>query len=97
MTSATAASLPEAGRAPRLSLQRTVPISMIYKGCPIPLGLRADIVVADAVILEIKAVAAPIPGHEAQLLSYHLSRFCGGLLLNFHANGLVDGLRRFGV
>jgi GxxExxY protein len=54
--------------------------------------------VADAVILEIKAVAAPIPGHEARLLSYvSLTQFRGGLLLNFHANGLVDGLRRFVV
>ncbi len=52
----------------------------------------------DAVILEIKAVSAVIPAHEAQLLTYlRMNRFRVGLLLNFHALRLIDGLRRFVV
>jgi GxxExxY protein len=71
-----------------------VPIPVTYKGTLIPLGFRADIVV----VLEIKAVAALVPAHDAQLLSYlRLSEFRVGLLLNFHASRLIDGLRRFVV
>jgi GxxExxY protein len=81
-----------------IGFRRQVPIPVTYKGTLIPLGFRADILVADAVILEIKAVAALIPAHDAQLLSYlRLSQFRVDLLLNFHASRLVDGLRRFVV
>jgi GxxExxY protein len=45
-------------------------IPVLYKGRSIPLGFRADIVVAEAMILEIKAVDALIPTHEAQILTY---------------------------
>jgi len=47
--------------------EATVPI--VYKGYSIPLGFRADIVVASAIILEIKAVVAIVPAHEAQILT----------------------------
>ena len=43
----------------------------------LPLGFRADILVADTVILEIKAVPALLPAHEAQLLTYpRMSGIC---------------------
>ena len=74
--------------------QTMVPVS--YKGRSIPLGFRADIVVAEAMILEIKAVAAIIPSHEAQILTYlRMSGLRLGLLMNFHATRLKDGLKRF--
>jgi hypothetical protein len=47
-----------------------VGIPVFYKGTQIPLGLRAHLLVADAAILEIKAVPALLPTHEAQLLTY---------------------------
>jgi GxxExxY protein len=66
------------------------------QGCKNPLGFRADILVADTVILEIKAVPALIPAHEAQLQTYlRMSGIRVDLLLNFHAVRLKDGLRRF--
>jgi GxxExxY protein len=62
----------------------------------IPLGFRADILVADTVVLEIKGVPALLPVHEAQLLTYlRMSCLPVGLLLNFHALRLKDGLKRF--
>jgi GxxExxY protein len=74
--------------------QVTVPV--IYKGITIPLGFRADIIVENTIILEIKAVAALLPAHQAQLLSYlRMSQLRIGLLMNFHAPRLNDGLRRF--
>lgn len=39
-----------------------------YKGRAIPLGFRSDIVVADSIIVEIKAVAAIVPAHETHHL-----------------------------
>jgi GxxExxY protein len=62
----------------------------------IPLGFRADIVVADTVILEIKAVPGLLPAHDAQLLTYlRMSGLPVGLLMNFHTTRLKDGLKRF--
>jgi len=79
-----------------LPLQRQVNIPVFYKGMKIPLGFRADLLVANAVILEIKAVPALLPAHDAQLQTYlRLSGIPVGLLLNFHAARLKDGLRRF--
>jgi GxxExxY protein len=78
----------------RFEAQVTVPV--IYKGVTIPLGFRADVVVENTIILEIKAVAALLPAHESQLLTYlRMSHLRIGLLMNFHAPRLKDGLRRF--
>jgi GxxExxY protein len=50
------------------------------------------------VILEIKAVAAILPAHEAQLQTYlRMSGIRIGLILDFNASRLIDGLRRFVV
>jgi GxxExxY protein len=71
-------------------------IPVVYKGTTIPLGFRSDIVVKNAIILEIKAVAELLPVHEAQLLTYlRMSGIRVGLLMNFHALRLKDGLQRF--
>ena len=76
--------------------QRQVGIPVHYKGVTAPIGFRADILVAETVILEIKAVPTLLPAHEAQLQTYlRLSGITVGLLFNFHALRLKDGLRRF--
>jgi GxxExxY protein len=76
------------------NIVRCVPV--VYKGTMIPPGFRADIVADKVIILEIKAVAALLPVHEAQLLTYlSMSQIRVGLLMNFHAIRLKDGLRRF--
>ena len=82
----------------RLSIpfEREVSVPIIYKQTSIPLGFRADIVVENTSIIEIKAVAARLPAHESQILTYfRMSGIRIGLLMNFHAPRLKDGLRRF--
>lgn len=76
--------------------QREAGEPVTYKGRTLPLGFRADILVADVVVVEVKAVAALLPAHDAQILTYlRMSHIRVGLLMNFHAKRLKDGLRRF--
>ena len=58
-------------------------------------GYRLDLMVEDEIIVEVKAVEKMLPVHGAQLLSYlRLTDRRLGLLLNFNAPRLVEGLRR---
>jgi GxxExxY protein len=71
------------------------PLPVVYKDVKLDCGYRLDLVVEDAVIVEIKAVDHLSPIHDAQLLSYlRLSHKHVGLLLNFHVRVLKDGLKR---
>ena len=68
---------------------------VVYKSVRLDCGYRMDIVAANAVILEIKAVERIIPVHEAQLLSYlRLYNKRVGLIINFHVPVLKSGLKR---
>jgi GxxExxY protein len=79
-----------------IPLLRQVGIPVFCKNTQIPLGFRADRLVAETVILEIKAVPALLPAHEAQLLNYlRTIRLSVGLLMDFHTTRLKDGLKRF--
>ena len=73
--------------------QQKLPI--IYKGQPIDLDFKADIIVENTLILEIKSVQQLLPVHEAQLLTYlKVSNLPIGLLLNFNETVLKNGIRR---
>jgi GxxExxY protein len=73
--------------------ERRVPVT--YKGAFLESGFRIDLLVADEVVVEIKAVEALLPVHEAQVLTYlKLSRLRVGLLLNFNVRLMKDGIRR---
>jgi GxxExxY protein len=77
---------------------RQVPIPMLYKGEQVGDGFKADVVVAEQLILEIKSVATILTVHEMQLRTYlRMSGIRVGLLLNFSAPRLMDGLRRYVV
>ncbi len=79
----------------RLNLTRQAKLPVIYKGQPIDRDLRMDIAVEDALVIEVRAVQAINPIHEAQLLTYpRLSGVRTGLLLNFNEIRLTDGIRR---
>lgn len=72
-----------------------LPLPIMYDGMRIELGYRIDLLVNDAVVVEVKAVAKLAPVHEAQLLSYlKLSGHTVGLLINFHVQHLKDGIKR---
>jgi GxxExxY protein len=69
-----------------IRVRREVGIPAMYKGEPLQLGFRADILVDETVVLEIKAVPTLLPVHDMQLQTYlGMSGFPVGLLFNFHA------------
>jgi len=79
-----------------IAFERQVGIPVIYKGVRFDEGFRADILVDRQVVVEIKAVTNLLPAHDAQVLTYlRMSGLRVGLLFNFHAPLLKDGLRRF--
>jgi len=81
------------GRGVQVEQQKPLPIR--YKEVKLDCGYRLDLVVADCIIVEIKAVEKLNSVHEAQLLSYlKLADFRVGLLLNFHCTILKHGIRR---
>jgi GxxExxY protein len=75
-----------------LSFQRQVPLPVTYKGINLDCGYRIDVIVEDAVVLELKCVEHILPVHEAQLLTYlKLLNKRVGLILNFYVAALVRG------
>ena len=73
-----------------------MPLPIVYKGTRLDCGYRLDVVVDNALILEIKAVEQLLPIHEAQILTYlRLSRHKVGLIINFNTALLKNGVRRF--
>ncbi len=75
-----------------------VPLPVVYDGVRLEAGYRLDMVVEDTVVVELKAIEALAPIHQAQIISYlKLSGKPIGLLINFHALHLKDGIKRFVV
>lgn len=74
---------------------RQVALPVTYKDIRLDCGYRLDLLVADRVIVEIKSVEKLLPVHEAQMLTYlRQSSHRTGLLMNFNAETLKQGLRR---
>lgn len=75
--------------------RRQVPMDVVYGGRTLRSGLRLDLLVENAIVLELKAVDRLLPVHEAQLLSYlRLADKRVGLLINFHVPLLKQGIKR---
>jgi GxxExxY protein len=71
-----------------------VPIPVSHRGVTLDVAYRIDLLVDEALVIEVKAVR-PHPIHHAQLVSYlRLSGHRIGLLMNFHVEHLKDGLKR---
>ncbi len=78
-----------------ISFKRQVEMPVQYKGALVDCGYRIDILVEDAVILELKAVDKIIPIHEAQVMTYmKLSGKKVGILMNFNTRMMKDGIVR---
>ena len=79
-----------------LKIERQVSLPIIYGGLKLEGGLRLDLVVAEAVVVEVKSVETILPVHKAQILTYlKLSGHRLGLLLNFNVPRIKDGIYRF--
>jgi GxxExxY protein len=78
-----------------IQFERQKPLPVTYKGVRLDCGYRLDIVVEDAVILELKTVEKLQPIHRAQLLTYlKLTNLSLGLLLNFNVPVMIEGVMR---
>ena len=78
-----------------IAFQRQLVLPVDYKGVRLDCGYRLDIVLPGKLVIEVKAVEALAPIHDAQLLTYlKLSGIRTGLLLNFNVPLLRDGIRR---
>ena len=78
-----------------LKVERQVAVPVIYDGLHFEEGFRADIVVEDKLVLELKSVESVLPVHKKQTLTYiRLMDKRLGLLLNFGAALMKDGIWR---
>jgi len=80
-----------------LCFERRKECPVVHGEVHLDCGYRIDLLVEGKVIVELKAVEALHPIHQAQLISYPKLTGCRvGLLINFHAPVLKDGIRRLG-
>jgi GxxExxY protein len=78
-----------------LTVERQVAIPIEFQGIKFDEGFRADIVVEDKVILELKSVERVTKAHKKQVLTYlRLTGMKLGYLLNFGENLMKDGISR---
>lgn len=78
-----------------LRVERQAAFGFVYEGIDIQRGLRVDLLVEDHVVLALKVVERLVPAHRTQLLTYlRLANLPVGLLLNFGAPTMKDGIKR---
>jgi GxxExxY protein len=76
------------------SMEKPLPVE--YKGIKLDCGYRIDLLVENRVLIELKSVERIADIHIAQLLTYmKIARVRLGLIINFNAKLLKDGIRRF--
>ena len=81
-----------------LSVAYEVPVPVVYDSIKLDVGYKLDLLVEDTVVVELKAIEALAPIHQAQIISYlKLTGKPIGLLINFHSLHLKDGIKRFVV
>jgi GxxExxY protein len=79
-----------------LRVQKQVTLPITYDGMSLESGLRIDMIIGGALIIEVKSVEKMIPLFESQILTYlRLSGLRLGLLINFNVPLIRDGIRRF--
>jgi GxxExxY protein len=79
-----------------IPFERQKPLPTVYKDLKLDAGYRVDFLVAGRIVVELKAVEALAPIHDAVVLTYlRLSGCPVGLLINFHSPVLKGAIRRF--
>jgi GxxExxY protein len=75
--------------------QRELPVPLNYRGLRIEVGFRADLLVEERLLVELKAVEDVTPVHRAQVITYlKLLKLPLGLLINFNTVLIKDGIER---
>ncbi len=75
--------------------QLQLPVPLNYKGILVEIAYRADVIVAEKLLAELKAVDALLPVHTAQVITYlRLKKFPLGLLINFNEVLIKNGIHR---
>lgn len=75
--------------------ERQAGVPVLYDELRMDLGFRADIIVEDKVIIELKSIESVLPVHKKQLLTYlKLSQKKVGLLINFNEELIKKGITR---
>jgi len=78
-----------------LQVNRQQPIPVVYESIRMNIGFRADLIVENRVVVEIKSIDAIAPVHKKQLLTYlRLTDKKLGLLINFYVDLIKDGITR---
>ena len=78
-----------------LKVRRQVPIGLRYRDVSVEVAFRVDLIVEERVVVELKTIAQLTQSDSAQLATYlRFTRLEVGLLLNFHAAWMKDGIRR---
>jgi GxxExxY protein len=78
-----------------LQVQRQVSVPIVYEEVNLDEGFRADLIVENLVIIELKAIEHVVPVHKKQLLTYlKLTGKKLGLLINFSEDKIKDGISR---
>ena len=78
-----------------LHSNRQSPIPVIYEDVRLELGFRADFIIEELVVVELKSVENLLPVHKMQVLTYlRLSGLKLGLLINFNVKLIKDGFVR---
>ena len=74
---------------------RQQPIPLIHEEIKMDAGFRADFIIDDKLIIEMKSIEAIAPVHFKQVLTYlKLTNLKLGLLVNFNVNLIKDGIIR---
>ena len=77
-----------------LAFRREVPVPLIYRGVRMPCAYRADFIVENEILLELKSVERLLPIHQMQVLTYlRLLKLPQGIILNFNTRRLTDGVK----
>lgn len=76
-------------------VQKQVPVQLRYEELTLDVGFRLDLLVENAVVIELKSVSQLLAIHTAQLLSYlRAGDYRLGFLLNFNSVHMRDGIKR---
>jgi GxxExxY protein len=79
-----------------VEVQKEIPI--VYQNVKLEIGFRADLIVDNQLLIEVKAIDQLLPVHPAQVITYlKLTGLRTALLINFNVPLLRDGLKRISL